>query len=525
VGLGDITADAVRTALAEHDRMGLAKFCDHYGFDRLRSYVIADGERRYGTKVIAAVAHGELPGQAPLQPQDVADDDLVNQALEALDFEVKELRPPKWTREELTLACSQLFSNGQVAQRVNDPAVQELAAFLRQLPFHALQDRGLNFRSVNSVQRKLFDLGTRLPHYVGKKTRGGALDDVIVGEFVANEADMHRRAAEIRAEHEPKAWALFSAEGDQEYASYLDVLGSSYVYDNEVGRSRQLREGHVIVVRDSEDVLGIGRISRIDHQDGVQKQQTACPRCEGGGFGERKKQRPRYRCLRESCGHEFDEPDTKLTTVAQYVAYYGGTWRALDGAISADKVKEACTDEAEQNALWPLDLGKLEAMLARASVPLPSAEAEARTAAKVAAARRIIAGEGDGNAPRGGRRESRTKARNGQGGFRKELIKRYGHVCAITGPCPAEVLQAAHLRSFAEHETHNLAEGVLLRADVHLLFDNDLLAVDPTTWRVVLAPSLSDYPAYASLDGAKFADGPCEKAVTDHFVAVTKTWV
>ncbi|SES06436.1 HNH endonuclease [Lentzea albida] len=504
--------------------MGLAEFCDHHGFDQLRNYVIAAGGRRYGTRVITAVAHGHLPGQAPLKPQDVGDDDLVNQTLEALHFEVKELRPPKWTREELTLACSQLFSNDKVAQRFHDPAVQELAAFLQQLPFHAPQDRGLNFRSANSVQRKLFDLGTRLSGYKGKRTRGGALDNVIVAEFEADPASMHRRAAEIRAEHEPKAWMLFFGEGERKYGGDLDVLGSSYVYDDEADRAHQVREGHVIVIRDSEDVLGIGRISRIDRQDGVLRQQEVCPHCESGQFDERGKQRPRHRCRREGCNHEFDEPSTKHITVTQYVAYYGGTWRALDGAITADEVEEACTDEAWENTIRPLELGKLEAMLAQVAVPLPSLEAEARTAAKVKSARSAISGEGDGNAPKGGRRESKTKARNGQGGFRKALIKRYGHVCAITGPCPAEVLQAAHLRNFAEHETHNPTEGVLLRADVHLLFDNDLLAVDPTTWRVVLAPSLSDYPAYASLDGAEFADGPCEKAITDHFIAVTSTW-
>ncbi|WP_143138797.1 HNH endonuclease signature motif containing protein [Lentzea waywayandensis] len=446
--------------------MGFAEFCERYGFGLSRNYVIADDARRYGTRVIAAAAHGRLSGQAPLKPQEVADDDLVNQTLEGLQFEVKELRPPKWSREELILACSQLFSNNQVAQRVNDPAVQELAAFLRQLPFHAPQDRGLNFRSGNSVQRKLFDLKTRLPDETGKKTRGGALDQVIVNEFVADEAEMHRQAAAIRAEYEPKAWALS--------AGRQDVLGSSHVYDNETARSQQLREGHVIVVYDAEDALGIARIGRID-------------------------------------------PDA-----TRHVAYYGGTWRALDGAITADEVREACSDDEAQNAIRPMDIDKLEAMLARVAVRLPSPAAEARVVAKVKAARRTVAD--DGKSPTGGRRESKTKARNGQGGFRKKLIQRYGHVCAITGPCPAEVLQAAHLRNFAEHETHNLAEGVLLRADVHLLFDNDLLAVDPTTWRVVLAPSLSDYPAYTQFDGAKFADGPCEKAITDHFNAVTKTW-
>ncbi|RDI19801.1 HNH endonuclease [Lentzea flaviverrucosa] len=470
--------------MAEHDRLGLVDFCDERGFDHFRNYVIADSARRYGTRVIAAAAHGELPGQAPLTPLEVADDALVNQVLEGLGFEVKELRPPKWTREELILACSQLFSNDRVAQRVNDPAVQQLAAFLRQLPFHAPQDRGLNFRSVNSVQRKLFDLGTRLPGYKGKPTRGGALDKVIIGEFRADEAEMHRRAAAIRAEHEPKAWALFSAQGQP--SDEAGVLGSSFVYDNGASRSQELREGHVVVIHDDEDVLGIARIGRIDQED----------------------------------GH---------AGATRYVAHYGGTWCALDGAVSADDLKDASADMVAQDAITPLDLDKVEAMLARVAVSLPSEAAEARSVAKIRSIRRRVTGKdapvgGNGEAPTGGRREVKAKARKGQDKFRKNLIQRYGYVCAVTGRCPAEVLQAAHLRSFAEHETHNLDEGVLLRADVHLLFDSGLLTVDPTTRRVVLAPSLSSYGQYTQFDGAEFAEGPCEKAITDHFLAVTGTW-
>ncbi|GGN13063.1 hypothetical protein GCM10011609_61830 [Lentzea pudingi] len=337
MGLGDITADAVHAAMAEHDRMGMAEFCERYGFDLSRNYVITDGGQRRGTRVIAAAAHGHLPGRSALKPLEVADDALVNQTLEGLQFKVKKLSPPTWSRDELILACSQLFSNDRVAQRVNDPAVQELAAFLRRLPIHAQQDRGLNFRSVSSVQRKLFDLMTRLPGYTGKKTRGGAQDQVIVGEFLADEAEMHRLAAEIRAAHDAKAWAVFTA----------NVPGSSYVHDGAAGNPEQLREGHVIVLYDDENVLGFGRISRI-------------------------------------------ERNTDVTAQAKHVLHYGGTWRPLDGAIGIDDLDEACTREASPDGIRALDAGKLEAMLARIAVPLSSQEAETRAVAKIEAMRRIV---------------------------------------------------------------------------------------------------------------------------------------
>ncbi|WP_394612968.1 HNH endonuclease [Lentzea sp. JNUCC 0626] len=532
MGLGDITANAVRTALAEHDQLGMEKFCDRYGFDRFRSYLIADGSRRYGTRVIAAAAHGHLPGRAPLSPDDVADEELVKQTLEGLGFDLVVKQPPDWAREELVLACSLLFANNRKAHRATHKPAQDLAAFLQQLPVHAPQDRGRNFRSNNSVQRKLNDLMTSLPEYPKKKTRGGTLDEQVLAEFLEDEPRLHEEAAAIREKYSPKAWALFSAEGERKYggnSGYPDVLGSSYVYDNKVSNSKRLGKGNVIVVRNDEDALGVARVSHIEQQDGVPKVQRGCPRC-GTKFDERSKQRPKYRCRKDSCHFEFEQPAEKTVEVTQYVAYYGGTWRALDGAITAEQVKEACTDGAVQNAIRPLDIGKLEDLLAKVQVNVPAEQDESPPVTKVQPSRRkspdnALGGRGGtGRIPKGGRREAKTKARNGQGPFRRELIRRYGHACAVTGRAPAEVLQAAHLRDFAAHETHNPDEGVLLRADVHLLFDNELLAVNPTTWKVVLAPSLADYPAYADLDGADFVKGPCSKAVTDHFIAVTSTW-
>ncbi|RDI35022.1 DUF4365 domain-containing protein [Lentzea flaviverrucosa] len=108
--------------------------------------------------------------------------------------------------------------------------------------------------------------------------------------------------------------------------------------------------------------------------------------------------------------------------------------------------------------------------------------------------------------------------------LRQKLFKRYGTRCAVTGISPAELLEAAHivrLEGSAEHELNNSA---LLRADIHRLFDAGLMAVDPETWRVVLAPKLHANPAYAELAGAAFAEGPSPKAIRRHFNEVTALW-
>ncbi|MEU6269249.1 HNH endonuclease [Saccharopolyspora shandongensis] len=508
-----ITADLVRAAVSEHDELGLASFCRRYGFDRGREYVITADGRRYGTKVIFAAAHGLLPGRAPLLPHEVAEDEFVNAAFEREGFAVSELRPPTWTRAELVLACSLLFKNGKKALRATDQQVKELSALLQRLPLHAPEDRGRQFRSANSVQRKLYDLMTRLPSYAKAETRAGQLDRVVLQAFLDDEEAMHDEAVAIRAAHTvPKAWAMFSSE-ERKYGGntgYDDVLGVQYVYDNKVSNYRRVEVGDLVVIRDVAEVHGVGRIHRIEQQAGVTKSQLVCPKCDSGRFDERKVQRPGYRCRTATCLTEFDEPKKKFVEVTQFVAFYGGFWRPLDGAIEPSDLKSALLDKADQNAIRSVDPHKLQAMLSELSVQLPPTPSR---------------GGGTKRSPlRGGRRQATTKVRNGQGTFRKELLKKYGAVCAVTGACPVEVLQAAHLKGFAEHETHELDEGVLLRADVHLLFDNGLLTVDPESWRVVLAPSLDDFHVYAELAGVEFVRGPSPEAIRKHFDDVTAMW-
>ena len=49
-------------------------------------------------------------------------------------------------------------------------------------------------------------------------------------------------------------------------------------------------------------------------------------------------------------------------------------------------------------------------------------------------------------------------------------------------------------------ETNHVTNGLLLRADLHTLFDTLLLAVDPETLAILVSPRIKD-PAYRSLHG------------------------
>lgn len=73
---------------------------------------------------------------------------------------------------------------------------------------------------------------------------------------------------------------------------------------------------------------------------------------------------------------------------------------------------------------------------------------------------------------------SLTVPRLGQRAFKSLVLTSYQRRCAITGNKVEPVLQAAHIRPIAEEGQHRVDNGLLLRSDVHILFDRGYLGVD-----------------------------------------------
>ncbi|HEX9939517.1 MAG TPA: HNH endonuclease [Longimicrobium sp.] len=91
--------------------------------------------------------------------------------------------------------------------------------------------------------------------------------------------------------------------------------------------------------------------------------------------------------------------------------------------------------------------------------------------------------------------------RAGQLKFRRNLIQLYGSRCAVSGWGPECVLEAAHILLHAKSGLNHRDNGILLRSDLHNLFDDGLLKIDPDSFTVVLDPSLAGTP-YWTLNGA-----------------------
>jgi len=84
-----------------------------------------------------------------------------------------------------------------------------------------------------------------------------------------------------------------------------------------------------------------------------------------------------------------------------------------------------------------------------------------------------------------------VRPRLGQGSFRAVVTEAWERRCAITGERALPVLEAAHIRPVAEGGQHRVDNGLLLRSDVHRLFDRGYLTVTPKH-RVLVSRALGE---------------------------------
>ena len=109
-------------------------------------------------------------------------------------------------------------------------------------------------------------------------------------------------------------------------------------------------------------------------------------------------------------------------------------------------------------------------------------------------------------------------ARNEQARFRVSLLELYGAKCLISGCNVLESIDAAHVSSVASQGEDKLSNGLILRADLHRLFDAYLMSVNPGTGMVVLAQECADsYRAFADVKVALPKGGPSLDDFATHF--------
>lgn len=318
-------------------------------------------------------------------------------------------------------------------------------------------------------------------HTVSPQTRWPVLRDFSAG-YVGDRC--HHVGVTQPVNSEQAAWLALVVTGRDRRGGerYDDDPASHYSWDSTVPNRNAVQAGHVLVLWDSDSLLGASVIEQID--SGTREKTVGrCRSCEGSNYEQRKALTPRYRCYQ--CKAEFDEPLMRVKEVRTYRSEHRAGWVDLDGALSGTELRELCQSPRSQLSIRGLDWGRFQVALRAAHPDLPVGLINA-------AAARI----------REGHKEATVRVRLGQADFRRRLLGRYGEVCAFTGHAPVTVLEAAHLYSYAAEGKHHDDGGLLLRRDLHRLFDLGLIALHPANGRLDVAEELKPYPEYKQLHGA-----------------------
>jgi len=299
-----------------------------------------------------------------------------------------------------------------------------------------------------------------------------------------------------------RAWLVLSLGAEREYAGnggYADELDSVYRYDKFVPNHLRVSKGHLLILCNRKAVLGIARISRIASLEEPKKLRR-CPDCGIATIKERKKKRPQFRC---TDGHEFNKPVPDEMLIVKYEAHFKGTFQKVRGHIPVQEVRRACPNYNPQLSMQEVELARLEGpakILLRLAETLPEAIQGLELVAADASEDPYVPNERDERK----RIERQIRERRGQGPFRQALRERFSDTCLVTRCRLPDLLEAAHISPYRGEKDNHPSNGLLLRADIHTLFDLDLLGINPETLQVILNPTLRGM-GYEGFAGAVLA--------------------
>lgn len=296
-------------------------------------------------------------------------------------------------------------------------------------------------------------------------------------------------AVEFRTESaRPRAWLLMTVGEDRQHggnSGYDDLADVYYTWDSTVPNHANIGVGDAVALWDKRRLLGLSVIEEIANET-KEKLLFKCPSCTMAGIKARKNRSPKYKCYK--CGHQFEQPTAQIAVVTEYRSRHDAAWTTLDNSLSASDLRHLCVSPKSQLSMRPLRWDAFQTAL--------SGTDAAR------ALDRVVQRVPDLYFPQGHGLEI-VRVRRGQKQFRKHLLARQGQNCAFTGEAPERVLEAGHLYSYAKLGVHHEHGGLLLRRDIHRLFDDGWLAVEPDRLRVDVSSDLAAYPQYMDLHGQR----------------------
>ena len=288
------------------------------------------------------------------------------------------------------------------------------------------------------------------------------------------------------------AWLMLAKGDNRQHAGnlgYEDEPSSHYIWDSTVANHGHPKIGDGIVLWDGSTLLGASVIRGLIRSPST-KLRLRCPKC-GSTKIKKRKSRTAYKCHDQTCKVAFDEPKEEEIEVTAYQTDHQAGWVEMHGNLDRETLRNLCFQPKSQHSIRPFDWDSF----------LRISDQFERYNLQLASEQNTDDGLEEGHRP------IQTRIRVGQANFRSILLKKFGSNCALSGSSPVQTLDAAHLYSYANHGKHYDGGGLLLRRDLHRLFDLGLLAIDPENLEIDVTRQIRDFPQYGILHGTPLKVG------------------
>jgi hypothetical protein len=181
----------------------------------------------------------------------------------------------------------------------------------------------------------------------------------------------------------------------------------------------------------------------------------------------------------------------EVVPVTRFAASFGDSYLTARDAIPIAELRKACHRWNGQLAIQAIQIEQLSPRIDQ--LPGFASRILGRAPRPVLGAEEAVASQEESYFPTDDDTRSLAlrlvRDRRGQAAFRKALVERYGMQCLISGCSLLDLLEAAHIKPFRGLDDHHTSNGLLLRADLHTLYDLDLIGIEPQTLTIHINPA------------------------------------
>jgi len=284
-----------------------------------------------------------------------------------------------------------------------------------------------------------------------------------------------------------KAWTFKTVTDGNRKNRVISVLNdgaySRYNYDSNMANCKQVKAGDIVLVVDKVIILGFALIASIKTSTG-KKKVIKCPVCRSRSIEIRKVKKPTYKCPQQ---HEFNVPFIEMETITRYSALFEGSFIKAPGVFTESKLRrfyrrynQYLSIQEIRERFFEQHFTQIPPLLRSGSkITLDAVEALEETDDDI---------PGEAYIPNNTDERQivlkQIRARRGQKTFRDKLIKKYGAVCMVTGCTIMHIIEACHINPYKGEKDNDVNNGLLLRTDLHTLFDLNLVGIEPQTLTV-----------------------------------------